>query len=89
MDNTSPMILYKITPPVDYNQWLKRLITPLNETTNQNLMKVSKIQRIRKLCYKTLGTILLRPNVRFLPDYLQSSKHYNDYCYKIKNCLFY
>ena len=49
MDNTSPMIIDKITPPVDYNQWLKRLITPLNETTNQNQLKSPKFlnQRIR------------------------------------------
>ena len=36
---TSPMMIHKITPSVDYNQWPK-----LNEPTNQNSMKV-------KSCY--------------------------------------
>ena len=33
----------KTTPSVDYNYWLKRLDTQLNETTNQNLIKVLKV----------------------------------------------
>ncbi len=33
----------QITPPVDYNKWLKRLDIQLNETTNQNLLKVPKV----------------------------------------------
>ena len=37
---TSPLLVYKITPPVNYNQWLKRLDTQLNESTNQNSTKV-------------------------------------------------
>ena len=37
------MIIHKITPFVDYNEWLKRLDTQLNEQTNQNLIKVPKI----------------------------------------------
>ena len=33
------------TPFVDYNQWLKRLDTQLNETTNQNYIKVPKVAK--------------------------------------------
>ena len=31
------------TLPVDYNYWLKRLNTQLNESTNKNLIKVPKV----------------------------------------------
>ena len=53
------MIIYKITPTVDYNQWLKRLNTQLIEATNQNSLKPPKLlsQRRRKRYYKTLGTL--------------------------------
>ena len=30
------MMIYKIIPSVDYNQWLKRLDIQLNELTDQN-----------------------------------------------------
>ena len=50
MDETMPVKMInipnddkQITPFVDYNQWLKRLGTQLNEPTNQNLMKVPKV----------------------------------------------
>ena len=33
---TSPMMMDKITPSVDYNKWLKRKDTQLIEPTNQN-----------------------------------------------------
>ena len=33
----------KITLPIDFNLWLKRLNTLLNEPTNQNLIKVPKV----------------------------------------------
>ena len=45
MDNVSTMMIHKITPSVDHNQWLKRLDTPLNEPTNQNSIKVPKIDK--------------------------------------------
>ena len=35
--------LHKITPSVDYNSWLKCLDTQLNESTNQNSLKVPKV----------------------------------------------
>ena len=38
-----PVITLKITPSVDYNEWLKRLNNQLNEPTNQNIIKVSKV----------------------------------------------
>ncbi len=34
---------YKITPSVDYNKWIKRLDTQLNEPTNQNAIKDPKV----------------------------------------------
>ena len=34
------MMINKIAPSVDYNYWMKRLDTQLNETTKQNLIKV-------------------------------------------------
>ena len=53
--------MYKIIPSVEYNWWLKRVDTQLNESTNKNLTKVSKVvsQRIRKSCYKTLRTSVI------------------------------
>ena len=50
------MMIDKIT--LTQNKYLKRLNTQLNEPTNQNSRKSSKIfgQRIRKRYYKTLGT---------------------------------
>ena len=40
---TSPIIIYEITPSLDYNYLLKCLDTQVNETTNQNSIKVSKV----------------------------------------------
>ncbi len=34
------MMIHKIAPSEDYNQWLKRLDTQLTEATNQNSIKV-------------------------------------------------
>ena len=36
------MIKHKITPSVDYDLWLKRLHTQLNEPTHKNSIKVLK-----------------------------------------------
>ena len=36
------MIIHKIIPSVDFNQWLKRL-DKLYELTNQNVIKVTKV----------------------------------------------
>ena len=36
------MIIHKINPPVDYNQWLKHLDTQLKEPTNKYSIKVPK-----------------------------------------------
>ena len=33
------MMIHQITPSVDYNLWLKRLDTQLNEQTNQKFTK--------------------------------------------------
>ena len=40
---TSQMIIHKISPSVDYNQWLKRFDTQLNDPTNKNLNQVPKV----------------------------------------------
>ena len=47
---------------VDYNKWLKRLDTQLNEQTNKNSIQVSKIVKAthKKCYYKTLGTTVIR-----------------------------
>ena len=42
----------QITPSIDYNFWLIRLDTQLNETTNQNSIKVPKV--VKPLNKKTL-----------------------------------
>ena len=38
-------MIHKITPSVDYNQWLRRLDTQPNEATNQNSFKVPKVDK--------------------------------------------
>ena len=47
----------KNTPSVDYNEWLKRLDTQLNEPTNLNSIKVLKVfePTNKKKPFKTLG----------------------------------
>ena len=61
MTNKSPMVIHKIIPSVDYNKWLKRLDTQLNELTNQNSIKSPKLlsQLIRKRYYKILETSVI------------------------------
>ena len=36
---TSPMMIHKYTPSVDYNYWKERLHTKLNETANKIQLK--------------------------------------------------
>ena len=40
------MMMHKIAPSVDYNKWLKRLNTKLNEPTNLNSVKVLKVDKL-------------------------------------------
>ena len=47
-----PMMIHKITPTVDYNLWLKRLDTQLNEPSNQNSINVPKF--VKPMNKKTL-----------------------------------
>ena len=47
-----PMMIHKIIPFVDYNQWFKRLDTQLNTITNQNSIKDPKV--IKSANKKTL-----------------------------------
>ena len=56
--DTILMIIYKITPFVDYIFWLKRLDTQLNESTNQNSIKVPNVVESTNI-YKTLGTSVI------------------------------
>ena len=54
-----PMITHKIIPSVNYNKWLKRLNTQLNELTKKNSIKVPKVgiyKKLRKRYFKTLVT---------------------------------
>ena len=37
------MMIHKFTSSVDYNQWLERFDTQLNETTKQNSIEVPKV----------------------------------------------
>ena len=55
------MIINKITPSLDYNYWLNRLETYLNESTNQNSIKVPKVVKPtnKNKSHKTLGTSIL------------------------------
>ena len=56
--------------PLDYNQGLKRLVTQLNESTNQNLVKVPKVVKPtnKKTLVKNFGDqCKKKPNVPFLP----------------------
>ncbi len=52
-----PMMIYKITPAIDYNCWWKRLKTSSYEPTNQNSTKVPKGNKYEKVILKkkTLG----------------------------------
>ena len=52
-----PLMIHEITIYVDHNQWLKRLDTQLNESTNHYPKLVG--QRIRKRYYKILGTSVI------------------------------
>ena len=55
------MMIHKITPTFDYNQWLKRFDTQLNEPTNQIQCKSPRLSyRIRKRYYKTMGNFYQR-----------------------------
>ena len=38
-------MIHKITPSVDYINWMKLRKTQLNELTNQNLIKVPKVDK--------------------------------------------
>ena len=50
--------MHKIIPSLDYNYWLKRFDTQLNEPTNQNSIKAPMLlsKRKRKRYDKTSGT---------------------------------
>ena len=52
------MMIHKIPSILDYNYWLKRFDTQLDESTKQNLIKVSK---------ETNKNVIIKPNVPSLP----------------------
>ena len=52
-------MIHQIIPSVNYNLWLKRLNTQLNESTNQTEVYKVIIQRRRNWQYKTLGTSVI------------------------------
>ena len=51
------MMIHTITHSVDYNQWLTRLDTRLNESTNPNSIKVPKVVKTtnKKTLLKNFG----------------------------------
>ena len=55
------MMIHKILSPVDYNYWLERLETQLNESTNQNSLKVPRVVKPtnKKTLLKKLGTSVI------------------------------
>ena len=70
------MMIHKIIPSVDFNEWLKHVDTQLNEPTNQNSIKALKllIQRIRKRYILTLGTSVIN-SVMSPPSLMNLSNH--------------
>ena len=48
------MMTDKITPTVDYNQWMKTFDTQINEPTNQNYIKVPKANKKKTLIWGIL-----------------------------------
>ena len=59
---TSSMILHKITPSLDYKQWLKQVSTLISKNLSTTIFKKSpKLwrQRIRKRYHKILGTSVI------------------------------
>ena len=52
------MMIYRINPSVEYNDWLKSLDTQINESTNQNSLKVPKVvnpTNTKKMSLKNFG----------------------------------
>ena len=70
-------MIQKVTPYVYYNQWLKRLNTQLNESTNQNPIKVTKVVKLIniKTLLKTLRTI----NSPLAPSFLGRYSNSHDF----------
>ena len=70
MADKSPMMIHKIPSSVDYNYSLKRLDTQLNESTNQNSLKVPKVvkQTNKKTFLKILRTSVI--NSPLSPSFL-------------------
>ena len=54
---TSPLMIHKITPSEDYNQWLKHLDTQHNEPTKQNSITVPKLLGQRTRIIKLWGLV--------------------------------
>ena len=66
------MMVHKINSSVDYNKWLKLLDTQLNEPTNQNSIKVTKVVKHmnkKALLDKTLGTSVITAQCPIPPWY--------------------
>ena len=61
---------------VDYNQWLKRLETELNETTNQNSIKLPKVvepTNKKTLLYNFGDQCNKQPNIPSLSAYTKTN----------------
>ena len=74
------MMIPKIPSSIDYNFWLKRFNTQLNESSNQSLLKVSKVVNTmkKKTLLKTLGTSVIKLNSQLFPSFLISHSHRED-----------
>ena len=83
-------MIHKTTPSLDYNLWLKRSETQLNELTNKNSIKVSKVtgptnkNRYDKILWTSLINMPMSPPslyynalVRDPRNYYQRSEHHN------------
>ena len=73
------MMVQKVTPSVYYNQWLKRLNTQLNESTNQNPIKVPKV--VKPTNIKTLLKTLRTINSQLVPSFLGRHQYLGDQIY--------
>ena len=72
---TSPVMILKITPSLDFNQWLKCLDTHLNEPSNKNSMKVPEVIKPtnKKTILQNLGDQCKQTNVPSLTGHILSS----------------
>ena len=57
-------MIHKINSSVDYNKWLKRLSTQLNEPTNQNSIKVTKVVQPSNKNQSNTQSLIFNTNIK-------------------------